>query len=168
MGLIGIRYGKVVHRPSCPAWARIACVLRAARTSPNRIAAATDHRFMVLCFALSMSILSSSRRVIPALRAPTRHGLKVWEKIRCTKYTPHGHPASLLLIRTMPPRGSVFLVCNPGVSNRRKVKRLRHTVSLSSAGVTKMFDKSWMLLHGETHSQQEANPQRATCSNTLF
>src|SRR2546422_4852312 len=102
MGLIGIRYGKVVHRPSCPAWARIACVLRAARTSPKRIAAARDHRFMVLCFALSMSILSSSRRVIPALRAPTRHGLKLWEKLRRTKYTPHGHPASLLLIRTMP------------------------------------------------------------------
>src|SRR6266850_2965925 len=96
MGLIGIRYGKVLHCPSWPAWAKIACVLRAARLSATRIAAARDHRFTVLCFALSMSILSSSRRVIPALRARTRHGLKVWEKFRRTKYTPHGHPASLL------------------------------------------------------------------------
>src|SRR2546427_11793044 len=96
MGLIGIRYGKVVHRPSCPAWAKIASVPKAASPSANRITAATDHRFTVFCPASSVRIRSSPRRVPPAPLPRTRHLLKLVEKLRRTKYTPHGHSASLL------------------------------------------------------------------------
>src|SRR6266446_9354558 len=96
MGLIGIRYGKVVHRPSCPAWAKIASVPKAASPSANRITAATDHRFTVFCPASSVRIRSSPRRVLPAPLPRTRHLLKLAEKLRRIKYTPHGHSASLL------------------------------------------------------------------------
>src|SRR5439155_8748703 len=81
MGLIGIRYGKVIHCPCSPAWAQSNGVPKT-RLSASRITPAAGHRFTVLCSSSSIRIRSSLRRVLPALLPRTHHGLNLGS--RCT------------------------------------------------------------------------------------
>src|SRR5947208_16183696 len=97
MGLIGIRYGKVVHFPCSPAWAQSGSVINASRPRARRIISAANHRFIVGWLSLSMRIrFSLLRRVITALM-PERVMIELLNQ-DVSLYTLRGHSASVFVL----------------------------------------------------------------------